>query len=62
MRNLLQIATSVSRRLPLSIDPTSIVGNADPQVKQMLELLQEEGDELTQRHQWSMMYTAGGAG
>ncbi len=56
MRNLLQIATSVSRRLPLSNDPTSVVGNSDPQVKQMLELLQEEGDELIERHEWSQMY------
>ena len=55
-RTLLQIATAVSRRLPLSQDPTTVVGNSDPQVRQLLELLQEEGDELTERHQWSQMY------
>ena len=52
-RSLIQIATSVSRRLPLSNDPSFVVGNSDPIWRQMLELLQEEGDELAERHEWS---------
>jgi hypothetical protein len=52
-RNLLQITTSVVRRLPLSNDLPFVVGNSDPIAKQLLELLQEEGDELVERHEWS---------
>lgn len=54
-RTLSQIATAVSRKLPLSVDPTTVVGASDAQTRQLLELLQEEGDELVDRHEWSRL-------
>lgn len=52
-RNLAQIATEVTRLLPLSNEPVTIVGNADAQVRQLLALLQEDGDDLLERFEWN---------
>lgn len=55
MSNLLQLATRITRRLPLSSDPASVIGNDEPQIQQLLELMQEEGDDLVSRHAWSVL-------
>ena len=55
MSPLLQLATRITRRLPLSADPVSMVGSDEPQLQQLLELMQEEGDELVSRHSWSVL-------
>jgi hypothetical protein len=52
---LSQIVTDVTRLLPLSNEPTTIVGNSDAQVRQLLALLQEAGDDLRDRWEWNAL-------
>jgi hypothetical protein len=52
---LAQIVTQVTRLLPLSNEPTTIVGNSDAQVKQLLALIQEEGDDTLERWEWNAL-------
>lgn len=52
---LSQIVTDVTRLLPLSNEPTIIVGNSDAQVRQLLILLQEAGDDLRERWEWNAL-------
>ena len=56
MANLLMLARSVSNRLPLSTTVTTVVGNTEPLIAQLLEIMQEEGDEMMQCHDWSELY------
>lgn len=55
MATLLDIANKLSRRLPLSVTVSSVVGNSEPLIAQLLELLQEEGEELMSNHEWSRL-------
>lgn len=54
---LLQIVQRAARRLPVSSQIASVIGSADPLAEQMLEMLQEEGDELVERHEWPALLT-----
>lgn len=48
---LLGMVQAVARRVGITV-PTSVVGNADYQVAQLLELANEEGTELAARTAW----------
>jgi len=52
---LQELATSISRRLPLSKTVSSVVGSSDPLVQQLLEIMQELGDDLMEGHEWSRL-------
>lgn len=50
--DLLSIVQRVWRRLPLNNLPTQVVTSPDPQVQQMLEIMQMTGEDLMSRHEW----------
>ena len=50
--SLTTITNSVCDRVGIP-RPTTVVGNTDPGVRQLLALANEEGQELTSRHRWS---------
>ncbi len=49
--NLLVTVQRFCKRTNLD-SPTTVIGNADPQVQQILSLLEEEGNDLTGRGDW----------
>jgi len=53
---LLDIVQRVWKRLPLNNIPGTVVGNTDPQVSQMLEIVQMVGEDLMSRHEWQILY------
>lgn len=53
---LLQLTDKVSKRLPLSATISTVVGNTEPLVAQLLEIMQECGDTLMRDHEWSRLY------
>lgn len=52
---LLEIIQRVVRRLPLTNAVSQIVGTSSQLILQLMELAQEEGDELTGRHEWQSL-------
>ena len=52
--SLLTIVQSVCPRVGLP-RPTSAAGNPDPQIQQIVELANEEGQELAARHPWQAL-------
>ncbi len=55
MATLLEIASTVSRRIPLSTTISTVVGNSEPLIAQLREILQEEGEELNSKHEWARL-------
>ncbi len=53
--NALQIIQRVTRVMPVTDKPTTIVGVDDPQVANLVELLNDVGSEITSRHDWDAM-------
>jgi len=49
---LLDMLQRATQRLGIS-KPTSIIGNSDIQVGQLLEIANSEGEDLSARYQWS---------
>ena len=49
--NLLITVQRFCKRTNLD-SPTTVIGNTDPQVQQILSLLEEEGNDLTGRGDW----------
>lgn len=52
--NLLQIIQDVADRIGL-VRPSAVLGGADPQVRQLLALANQEGRELARRHGWQAL-------
>ena len=52
--SLLTIIQDTTDRLGI-IRPSSVVGSSDPQVRQLLALAQQEGKELSRRHNWTAL-------
>lgn len=52
--SLLTVVYSVCDRVGIP-RPTTVVGNTDPGVRQLLALSNEEGQELTSRHRWQAL-------
>lgn len=48
---LLTTVQKAARKLNIAV-PSTVIGNADLNVALLLELAQEEGDELSRRHEW----------
>lgn len=55
-RTLLQIVTAITQQLSLST-PSSVVGSTSNQALQFLTLLNQEGQELQQDHDWTALQT-----
>lgn len=51
MATILEIIQDVSDRIGLP-QPSTVVGNADPLVRNMLAMANQEGKELVRRHNW----------
>lgn len=49
--SLLTVVQKFCRRQNLPV-PTTVVGSSDPQITQIMGLLEEEGDDLASRHPW----------
>ena len=49
--SLLSIAVHFAKRTNLNV-PTTVLGTTDPQIKQILGLLEEEGNDLASRGDW----------
>lgn len=56
MATCLEIVQSVAKRIGIN-SPTSAVGNTDLQIIQLVELINEEGQELAKRHDWTVLQT-----
>lgn len=56
-RNLLDIVQRASKRLLLPV-PSTVVGNSDTGIQQMLELIQEESDDSLSDHDWTALTTS----
>jgi hypothetical protein len=54
--SLLTLIQRACRQLNLPA-PTGVIGNADAQVLQLLELAQGAGDDLMRRHAWNALLT-----
>jgi hypothetical protein len=54
--SLLTIAQNAARKLNIAA-PATVVGNADLNAALLLYLAQEEGDELSRRHDWQALTT-----
>ena len=52
--SLLSTLQNVCNRVGLNA-PSYVIGNTDPQVSQLLALLNEEGEDLAQRAQWQVL-------
>lgn len=48
---LLDIVQTACKRMGLPV-PAAVIGSADPQVMQLQALLEEEGQELSERYEW----------
>lgn len=55
MMDLLTITQRIVRRLPISQVPSTVVDSTVPQIQQLLEILQEEGDELMSKNEWNVL-------
>lgn len=53
--NALQIIQRVTRVMPVTDVPTTIVGVDDPQVATLVEVLNDVGEELASRHDWNTL-------
>lgn len=51
----LQLVQAIARRVGISTAPNAAVTSADPQIVQLVELLNEEGQELASRFQWQAL-------
>lgn len=51
---LLGMIQKVCRRVGLAV-PTTVIGNTDPQIVQLLEIANEEGEDLAAQTSWSYM-------
>lgn len=52
--SLLTVIQSAADRIGI-VRPSSVIGSADGQVRQLLSLAQQEGKELARRHPWQSM-------
>jgi hypothetical protein len=50
--SLLSMIQSVAKEIAIT-SPSSVIGNTDKQIIQLLQLAQTEGDELLSRHMWT---------
>lgn len=54
--SVLSIIKETCRRIGLTV-PNAATGSADPQIIQLVAILNEEGQELAQRHEWQRLVT-----
>jgi hypothetical protein len=54
MATLLEIVTDLCGRQNIPV-PTTVYGTSDPQVRQIMRLLEEEGNDLAQRGEWESL-------
>lgn len=52
--SLLSVVTAVTQRLAITV-PNAVAGSQDPQIIQLMALLNEEGEELAARYQWQKL-------
>jgi hypothetical protein len=55
-RTLLQIVQTITNQLSLN-QPTVVIGSTDPQILQILSLLNQAGQEIQQDHDWTALQT-----
>jgi hypothetical protein len=54
MATMLEIVTDLCGRQNIPV-PTTVYGTSDPQVRQIMRLLEEEGNDLSQRGDWEAL-------